>query len=148
MKQFAPYTGFFMLIAAQSCNAQTLSMGSGLWTISTQFESANLPSDVSSKLSEKTREREGPRCLKKARDLWTLQTPFANGKRKCEQTDFQLDGDRMTWRLDCLNGMKHAITVVSPSADSFVATMAMTGAFGKASFVIAGKRTAEICEAK
>ncbi len=146
MKIFAPCIGLVVLLAAPSGQTQTLSMGPGMWTVKAKFESADMPPEVTSKLSEKASERGGPRCLKKARDLRTLQSPLANSKSKCEQTDFQLDRDRMTWKLSCSNGMKSVVTVVSPAADNFVATMAMSGPFGKALFVIEGKRVAESCE--
>ena len=146
MKIFAPCIGLILLLAALSSHTQTLSMAPGMWTMNARFESADMPPEVTSKLSEKASERGGPRCLKKARDLRTLQSPLANGKSKCEQTDFQLDRDRMTWKLSCSNSVKSVVTVVSPDADNFVATMAMSGPFGKASFVIEGKRVAESCE--
>ena len=148
MKILASCIGCLLLIAALNSYATSLSMEPGKWEVTTKFVSADLPPEVTARMSEKVNARSMMQCLKKARDFRTLPSPLANGKIKCEQTDFSVDAERMTWLMTCAGGSKGTVTVFSPNSDNFVATMELATPHGKGSFVIEGKRTAETCDAK
>ena len=126
-------------------SAQMKEMPAGLWEMRHKMDMPGVPPEIAAQLAN----RVITRCVKPGEQKWSEQrNPNEKGDRKCEQTDLKFEGNKVLWKMKCVDGTTGEGVLAHNGKDSYTHTMTITTARGAMKTVTEGKRIAETCEKK
>ena len=134
-----------MMLAALSfpAAAQMKEMPGGLWEMRHKIDMPGMPPEMAAKMGN----RVVTTCVKPGQQKWNEQrNPNEKGDRKCEQTDLKFDGNKVMWKMKCIDGTTGEGVLAHNGKDSYTHTMNINSPRGTMKSVTEGKRIAETCE--
>lgn len=136
-----------MMLAALSfpAAAQMKEMPAGLWEMRHKIDMPGMPPEMAAKMGN----RVITTCVKPGEQKWNEQrNPNEKGDRKCEQTELKFDGNKVMWKMKCIDGTTGEGVLAHNGKDSYTHTMNINSPRGAMKSVTEGKRIAETCEKK
>ena len=122
-------------------NVSAQEMPGGLWEMKMKMDMPGLPPGAGNNTVTQ--------CVKPGERKWSDQrNPGDRGDRKCEQTDMKVEGNKVSWKMACKDGISGEGTVTHNGKDAYKMDMAMNLPGGNMKMQIEGKRLAETCEQK
>lgn len=135
-------SGVFVSLTAA---AQMKEMPAGLWEMRHKMELPGMPAEMAARMGA----RVFTQCVKPGEQKWNDQrNPNEKGERKCEQTDLKFDGNKVMWKMKCIDGTTGEGVLSHNGKDSYTHTMSLNSPRGNMKSVTEGKRVADTCEKK
>ena len=119
-------------------------MPGGLWEIKTKMDMPGMPPEAA-----QFGNRTMTHCVKPGERKWTEQrNPNDRGDKQCEQTDMKIEGNKVSWKMTCKDGMSGEGTVTHNGKDAYKMDMTMNMKQGSMKMQTEGRRIADTCEKK
>ncbi len=119
-------------------------MPGGLWEIKTKMEIPGMPPEMAGKFGNQTMTH----CVKPGERKWSEQRNPNERERQCEQTEMKTDGNKVSWKMKCKDGMSGEGSVTHNGKDAYKMDMTMNMQQGSMKMQSEGKRIADTCEKK
>ena len=142
MKSGLAFAAAAVFSFATSTSAQE--MPGGLWEIKTKMEIPGMPPEMADKLGNQTMTH----CVKPGERKWSEQRNPNERERQCEQTEMKTEGNKVSWKMKCKDGMSGEASVTHNGKDAYKMDMTMNMKQGSMKMQSEGKRIADTCEKK
>src|SRR5260221_639803 len=86
-------------------------------------------------------------CVKPGERKWTDREKSPRDQ-KCEQTDMKVDGNKVSWKMKCVDGTTGEGTITHNGKDAYTMDNTMKTAQGTMKMHIDGKKIADTCDKK
>ncbi|HEX9390701.1 MAG TPA: DUF3617 family protein [Usitatibacteraceae bacterium] len=128
-------------LVAQADNKE---MPAGLWEMKMKMEMPGMPPEMAAMMGGG---RTTTHCVKPGERKWTDREKSPRDQ-KCEQTDMKVDGNKVSWKMKCVDGTTGEGTITHNGKDAYTMDNTMKTAQGTMKMHIDGKKIADTCDKK
>ena len=118
--------------------ADSKEMQPGMWEMRVKMEMPGMPAGM---MGEQVMKH----CVKPGEGKWT---DVGEKDKSCQVLDLKEDGNKISWKLKCKDGMSGEGKVTRSGTDAYKSEMTMNSKDGTMKMTSAGKRIASSCEKK
>jgi hypothetical protein len=131
-------------LATDVAAADLKEMPPGLWQITTKMDMPGMPPEMAAKMAGGMTMTQ---CIKPGERKWDEQrAPSQRGESKCDKVDPKIDGNTVSWKLNCADGTTADGTLTHNGKDAYKMKMNMNSPRGSMTMNMEGKKIADTCE--